>query len=205
MLYFLCCILLFIIIIFAYFLVHQKNKYLKQISDIKNEINISKDKCSFYLTENIKLKKSIYNYESEKFSKDNFLEIYGLKIKYNPIYKGKKALIGDYIPTSYNVTKTVLQSLGFSVDIVHNCQDVVKKIQYGEQYDIIFSNNIYKDGTGSECLSELKKIPNFSIPVVIHTIEKNSENYFTDEIGFNAYIEKPLTQEKVIAILKGIF
>ena len=32
--------------------------------------------------------------------------------------------------TSYNITKTVLQSLGFSVDVVNTYEDVVKKIKY---------------------------------------------------------------------------
>ena len=72
--------------------------------------------------------------------------------KKDPIYKGKKALIGDYLSSSYTNTEKVLRSLGFSVEIVPTVNDIVEKIKYGEHYDIIFSNNIYQHGTGEECL-----------------------------------------------------
>ena len=102
-------------------------------------------------------------------------------------------------------TKAVLEDLGFCVDIAKSSEYLIKKIKYGEKYDIIFSNNIYRDGTGPECLKKLKEIKGFSIPVVIHTVTKNARDNFVNEIGFDDYIEKPVTREKLMPILKKIF
>ena len=43
------------------------------------------------------------------------------------------------------------------------------------------------------------------IPVVIHTITKNARYQFVDEIGFDDYIEKPVTKEKIKPVLKKLF
>ena len=55
-----------------------------------------------------------------------------------------------------------------------------------------------------KCLAELKRIEGFNIPVVLHTISKNKRDYFINEIGFDEYIEKPITQEKIKPILEKI-
>ena len=52
---------------------------------------------------------------------------------------------------------------------------------------------MYRDNRGSKCLAELKRIEGFNIPVVLHTISKNKRDYFINEIGFEEYIEKPIT------------
>lgn len=79
-------------------------------------------------------------------------------MKYNPIYKGKKALVGDYLACSYIFTKKALESLGFEVTIVHTKAEVIRRIKNNEKYDIIFSNNVYDDGSGPQCFEELKKL-----------------------------------------------
>lgn len=204
--YILCCILILVmhLITFIYILLYQRNKYLSKILDIQNEASDYADKCLYYLKENTELQKTLQKYQEEKLSNLEFLEIYGERIKYNPIYKGKRALVGDYMATSYNITKTVLQSLGFSVDVVNTYEDVVKKIKYGEHYDIIFSNNIYRHGTGADCLTELRNLPNFSTPVVILTVTADKRDYFVNKIGFDDYVVKPISQEKIIPILNNL-
>ena len=68
--------------------------------------------------------------------------------------------------------------------------------------DIIFTNNIYKKGPkGPEMLSKLWDIEGFNIPVVIHTISDNERYYFIDVCGFDEYVVKPLSQEKIKPIL----
>ena len=105
---------------------------------------------------------------------------------------------------SYSNTKALLEELGFIVNVAESSKYLVNKIRYGEKYDIIFSNNIYRDGTGLECLKKPKEIKGFSTPVVVHTITKNAKNYFVDEIGFDDYIEKSITKNKLIPILEKI-
>ena len=107
--------------------------------------------------------------------------------------------------SSYNISKRVLKSLGFEVDVVRNKEDVINKIKLQNDYDIIFSNNVYPDGSGPDCLKELKQIEGFSIPVVIHTITKDAREYFIDTIGFDEYIVKPLNKMKVKKALENVF
>lgn len=204
--YYIIGICLIIILSLIYLCIFQKNKYIEE--SIENNKKMIEDykKYNFYLKENIKLKKLLNAYEEEKYEKINKFNINGAIVNKNPIYKGKRALIGDDLSVSYTNTENALRSLGFDVDIVEKGEDIVEKIKYGEKYDIIFSNRIYRHGMdGSECLKELRKLSNFSTPIVIHTISKDMKDYFVDTIGFDDYIEKPVTQEKLIPVLEKIF
>lgn len=204
MLYYVVFILLIIIVTLVYILVFQRHKHLKETVEDKKELLKMTGKCSLYIKEINSLKKLLTKYEEKEYVENDGFIVIGGKLKKNPIYAGKKALVGDYLSVSSNNTKNVLKSLGFDVDVVKNSKDVVEKIKYGEKYDIIFSNNIYNDGTGPECLKELKKLQDFSIPVVIHTVSENKREYFLDEIGFDDYIVKPVTQENVKSVLKRL-
>ena len=89
-----------------------------------------------------------------------------------------------------------------TVDIVRSSEDIIDKIKHGYKCDIIFTNNIYKKGPkGPEMLSKLRDIEGFNIPVVIHTISDNERYYFIDVCGFDEYVVKPLSQEKIKPIL----
>lgn len=119
------------------------------------------------------------------------------------VFKGKHALVGDYLRASYFNTNIVLSNLGFNVTIVPTIEEIVDKISKGEKYDIIFTNNIYNLGTGKDLLDKLKNITNFNIPIVIHTISDNIDNYFIKQ-GFNGYLQKPIKQEETLTLLKKI-
>lgn len=199
--YYITVILAFIIVIMICLLIEQKQKYDNEITKKNREISSITSEYDYYKNEYEKMKDVLnVNYEVNKI--DDFEPLN--KIKYNPIYKGKKALIGDYLTYSSNITKTVLESLGFEVTVAISSAEVIRRIKNNEKYDIIFSNNIYRDGTGPECLSKLKEIEGFSTPVVIHTVTKNAKYHFVNELGFDAYIEKPVTQDKILPILKKL-
>ncbi len=162
-------------------------------------------KNSVYFNENINLKEMLNRYEEEEYDKLGCYKTFNGDITKEPIYEGKKALIGDYMASSFNNTKKVLQSLGFTVDIEKRKDDVINRLSFGNDYDIIFTNNVYPDGSGPELLKELKSFKGFSTPVVIHTISKNQKEYFVDHLGFNGYIEKPVTPNNLKPILEKIF
>ena len=155
----------------------QNKKYNIAIATKNKEISLAIAQCDYYREECDNLKEVIE--VNKKIIGNDMPEE---KLEYEPLYKGKKALIGDYFAASYKNTRRVLESLGFSVTIALTSNEVIKKIKDGEKYDIIFSNNIYRDGTGSECLKELKQIDGFNTPVVIHTITPNKKDYFVNEI-----------------------
>lgn len=125
-------------------------------------------------------------------------------IKKLDTFKGKRALIGDYLSCSYFNTKMVLESLGFEVDI-EEIMDNVKQKALQNNYDVIFTNNIYRIGTtGPDLLKELKENKSFKTPVIIHTISDNTNNYFTN-LGFDGYLKKPIRQDETIKVLEKIF
>lgn len=197
--YYLICLLIFIIVFLIVFILEQNKKYNvqifnknKQLSNVMSEINYYKNECK-NLKKIIEINKPI-----------EFENVFENDLTYEPLYKGKKALIGDYFAPSYNNTKKVLESLGFDVTVALSGKEIVRKIKDKEKYDIIFSNNIYQNGTGKECLKELKEIENFNIPVVVHTITQNARYKFVNKIGFDDYIEKPVTKEKIKPILEKL-
>lgn len=188
--YYLFLILLIIIAFLLIFILIQYQKNSSRLSKDENMLLSMTEKCSFFVDEYYSLKKeSIENNKAIKEKK----------------YTGKTALVGDYFLPSYSNTKTVLEELGFSVDIAESSQYLINKFKYGEKYDIIFSNNIYKDGTSPECLKKLKEIKGFSTPVIIDTTTQNAKKHFVDDIGFDGYIEKPVTKEKLIPLLDKLF
>lgn len=192
------------LLMIVYVLMAQKNKYLKETLKNGKKLKECNEKCAFYLKENIELKKLVALYEEEKYSQIETFNTCSGQIKKEPIYKGKRALIGDYLSISYINTESVLRSLGFSVDIVPKIKNIVDKIKYGEHYDIIFSNNFYHDGSGQECLEQLKSLKDFNIPVVIHTVDKDKREFFVDQVGFDDYIVKPVSLENVKPILEKL-
>lgn len=125
-------------------------------------------------------------------------------IKKLDTFKGKRALIGDYFSFSYTNTKMVLESLGFEIDI-EKTMYAVKQKALQNNYDVIFTNNIYQvGGTGPDLLKELRENKNFNTPIIIHTISDNVNNCFTN-LGFDGYLKKPIKQDETIQLLKKIW
>ncbi|MFV0479462.1 MAG: hypothetical protein ACK5LZ_02690 [Anaerorhabdus sp.] len=166
------------------------DKNIKFIIEEKNRKNITNS----YLCEN----------EDEELDKLLSKE----ELTYNPIFSGKKALIGNYNSFSAEVTKEKLCSLGIEVDIVQTGDEIIEKINAGESYDIIFTNNIYKQGNlkyGKDVLCSLKSLEEFNIPIIVHTIEFDKRNYFLNELKFDEYLEKGANIKKFEKILINIF
>lgn len=125
-------------------------------------------------------------------------------IKKLDTFKGKRALVGDYLSCSYHNTIMVLESLGFEIDIEETMKGVKEKALHNN-YDVIFTNNIYRIGTtGPDLLKKLRENKNFNTPIIIHTISDNANNYFTN-LGFDGYLKKPIQQDETIKVLEKIF
>lgn len=123
-------------------------------------------------------------------------------LKKNTNFVGKRALVGDYYYNSYSNTIEVLKSFGMIVDLVEDGVDMVEKFKRGYRCDIIFTNNTYKGKyDGVTTLKHLRKIPKFDVPVVVLTTELDKRDYFVHECGFDDYIEKVLTRDKLKLVL----
>ena len=133
--------------------------------------------------------------KSIKWNK-NIQEKFDGKIKYKtnrPI----KALIGDYTDSMAPYTNSMLRRMGIETEVVPTASDVIDRVNTGNQYDIIITNNVYPKGeSGQKVLDTLKEDIDFKIPIVILTVDQNARNIYLDK-GFDEYIEKPISEEKI--------
>ena len=125
-------------------------------------------------------------------------------IKKLDTFKGKRALVGDYLNASFFNTKMVLYSLGIDIVNEKSCNNMYDRLKNGEKYDVVFTNNIYDDGTGPELVKKLKQLDGFNIPVIIHTISEMPVDYFLN-MGFDGCLKKPIKQEETIEVLNKLF
>ena len=116
--------------------------------------------------------------------------------------KNTKILLVDDNELNLKVGTKMLERYGCSnVTQAHSgfeCLDLVKE----NQYDLILLDDMMPKMSGRETLVELRKIPDFSIPVVALTANAISgmrEKYL--EQGFDEYLAKPIEKEEFIKVL----
>ena len=118
------------------------------------------------------------------------------KIKYKtnrPI----RALIGDYTDSMAPYTNSILRRMGIETEVVPTASDVIDRVNTGNEYDIIITNNVYPKGeSGQQVLDTLKEDTDFKVPIVILTVDQNARNIYLDK-GFDEYIEKPISEVKI--------
>lgn len=139
--------------------------------------------------------------KKERIEKD-FIVSNNKRIKMKETFKGKKLLLGDYNKEMLKHSRKIFLSLGFEVDIVESGDDLIQKIKCGYNYDVIVTNNIYKNSCdGPDVLRELREIYDFTTPIVVLTVSTGQKEKFINEIGFDGYLEKILTQKQAEMIM----
>ena len=144
-------------------------------------------KFTVYLKQRISDKKEIIQEKKEVVAKH---------------YPGKKILVVDDNKINLKVATKILKELEISVEEVDNGFSCVEKIQNGESYDMILLDDMMPRMSGSETLVQLKKIPDFSIPVIMLTanaIEGMKEEYLKK--GFDDYLAKPISRKELYRVL----
>lgn len=179
-----------------YFLVDEQKQ---NIEYLKSELNLYQKQCRMIEANEKNLLSELSKIDIDKY-------------EYNPIYKGKKAILGDYT-CMCEYTRKVLISLGFQVDIVTQGIEIIERIKNGYcGYDIIFTNNTYnnskdEDGKsiqGINVLNIIKQELHLTIPVVVVTVSDLGESQFLF-LGFDGCIKKPITIEIACKVLQKVF
>ncbi len=201
MIFILSSIIVFLIIVII--ILFKKIYYVNiKYNTLFNDYNEWRGELTFTKNELKRCREQIRVYE-KKEEKIPTIKINNKRIKKKSIYKGKRVLVGDYYEWSSENTMNILKNYGITVDIVRTGNDIIEKIKHGYKCDLIFTNNIYKNGyNGVNTLNELRKIKDFNIPVIVHTRSENERQYFVNVCGFDEYIVKPLNQENIEPILK---
>ena len=95
-------------------------------------------------------------------------------VKINNKYQTNKkinVLIGDYDKMSVSNSVCVLESMGIDVTIAKSAIEIMERLNKGEKYDLIITNNIYDRGNcdGPQLLYELREC-NIKIPIIVLTV-----------------------------------
>ena len=83
--------------------------------------------------------------------------------------------------------------------------DEAIKMVGSKPYDLILMDIMMPGMSGDECLLELKKMENFSTPVIALTADALAgarEKYLN--IGFDEYIAKPFSKEQIVEQIEKI-
>ena len=169
----------------------RKKQQYEQFHTLNGRINFHREReLSTYKLDEYKIG------DWEKEVRKNMKSIVKINQKYKP-NKEIKVLIGDYDKMSVSNSVSVLESMGLNVTIAKSAIEIMERLNSGETYDLIITNNIYDRGNcdGPQLLYELRNC-NVKIPVVVLTVSHNQRAEFLSE-GFNEYMTKLLDQEKV--------
>ena len=208
---------IFIVVFMVIFIVTVSYFGIKENKEFEKEENEVKDDPDRF-SKKIRVVKEEYgefNYneypvmkigEWEKEVRKNMDPIVDTKTKYSS-NKELKILVGDYNRASVSNTTSVLESIGLNVTIANSGIEIIERIRNNEKYDLIISNNIYNTGhcDGPETLMRLREIDNFNIPVIVLTVSDGKRDMFINGYGFDEYMVKLLTQEKIIETLLKLF
>lgn len=205
-------VVFFVILIgvIGYFEIKENKEFEKE----ENEVKYDPDRFSKKIRA-VKEEYGEFNYneypvmkigEWEKEVRKNMASIVDTKTKYSS-NKELKILVGDYNRASVSNTTSVLESIGLNVTIANSGIEIIERIKNNEKYDLIISNNIYNTGhcDGPETLMKLREIDNFNIPVIVLTVSDGKRDMFINGYGFDEYMVKLLTQEKIIETLPKLF
>lgn len=190
---------------------------IKENKNLKNEDKEIKEDPNRFKKKIMEIKKEYgeLNYiedsvmkigEWEKEVRKNISSIVDTKTRYSS-NKELKILVGDYNRASVSNTTSVLESMGLNVTIANSGIEIIERIKNNEKYDLIISNNFYNTGhcNGPETLMRLREIDNFNIPVIVLTVSDGKRDMFVNGYGFDEYMVKLLTQEKIIETLPKLF
>ncbi len=121
-------------------------------------------------------------------------------------YHGKKVLIVDDNNLNIKVATKVLKEFAFNIDECHDGQECLEKINQGNKYDLILMDIMMPNMSGETCLANLRKNPEFNIPVIALTADALTgakEKYISE--GFIDYISKPFSKDQIKEKLDKIF
>lgn len=121
-------------------------------------------------------------------------------------YYGKRVLIADDNNLNLKVAKRALKEFNFTIDEVKDGIEAIQKINSGVKYDLILMDIMMPNMNGEEAFKELKKNPEFNIPVIALTADAVAgaqEHY--KEVGFTDYLAKPFTKDQIKEKLDKIF
>ncbi len=115
-----------------------------------------------------------------------------------------KILVVDDSAINLKVATKILEKEGYEVDNALSGFECLKMVKE-KNYDLIFMDIMMPEMDGVETFKRLKQIDGFKTPVITLTadVELDSEEKYLN-LGFTAYLEKPINIEKLREIISKI-
>ena len=117
---------------------------------------------------------------------------------------GKKVLIVDDNEINIKVAKKLLKKYKCIVESAQSGMECLEKVKKGDEYDLIFMDDMMPRMRGTETLIRLKKIEGYKIPTIALTANAVSgmrEKYLRE--GFTDYLAKPIDKNELFKILSN--
>ena len=115
---------------------------------------------------------------------------------------GVRILVVDDAQLNLKVTDKLFKKYGAdSVDLCSSGFECLERIKNGDEYDLLFLDDMMPRMNGTETFHKLKENPNFKIPTIALTanaITGMREKYLAE--GFNDYLAKPIEQNELIRV-----
>lgn len=121
-------------------------------------------------------------------------------------FGARRILVADDNKLNIKVAKRALDGFNFIIDVVEDGEQAVNKVKEGNKYDLILMDIMMPNMNGETALLELKKDPNFNVPVIALTadaIAGANEHY--KSVGFVDYLAKPFSRDQIKEKLDEIF
>jgi signal transduction histidine kinase/ActR/RegA family two-component response regulator len=144
----------------------------------------------------------------QKISKlvDDTEEELSLKEEVKVDYSNKRVLIVDDNQLNIKVAKRALKDFNLLIDECYDGEECIRKINLGNDYDLILMDIMMPNMSGESALKVLKEDSSFKTPVIALTadaISGSKERYISE--GFTNYLAKPFSKEQIQEILEDIF
>ena len=116
---------------------------------------------------------------------------------------GARILLVDDNELNIKVAATLLKKYNFNIDSCTSAIACIAKLNNGENYDVIFMDDMMPKMTGKEAVKKLKSNPDFKTPVIVLTanaITGMREEYLA--AGFDDYLSKPIEKKELERVIK---
>lgn len=112
-------------------------------------------------------------------------------------------LIVDDSLTNLKIEQRHLQYFGLTTEICNSGEECIEKIKQDKKYDVILMDDMMPSLSGTETMLRLKEEYDYKNPIIVLTanaIDTQRDEYLSK--GFDDFISKPVSREKLYEVVK---
>lgn len=117
-------------------------------------------------------------------------------------FPDKKIIIVDDDKINLKVLGRLLEKYKVQVESLQSGFELLDSVKNSKNCDLIISDDMMPQMSGTETMQKLKSKPEFNIPIVVltgNTVDGEKEKYLS--AGFDEYMGKPINKNELDVIL----